>query len=450
MYRIIIIIIASLLNSQANAITLEEALASAYNNNDDLKLLRRSFLSVIEQFPQALSTFLPDVNASFGTSTSKQKIKSQYGNGAPSNETKTFSKGIGLGQNIFNGGKGVAALKAAQSGFRSARAQYYANEQSILYSAINAYVTCYVNKEKYDIATTSVKSNQKQLEAMQEKLNVGETTQTEVASAKAALALAETKKLSAYAEFQSAKANFTQIFGIEPIDIILPEIPANLPATFEVFIMQSMKTNQDIEFAKHNITSAKANEHVAKADLLPKVDFNVSAGRSYYDPENGSSNINNIDIISGISVSVPIIPKGGVQYSTIRQAKLASRSSVVKLDQTQKQVNANCISSWEGFNTARSSIGSAVEGVEAAQIAYDGSVQEELVGTKTILDVLQAEDRLNDTKISKVQATQQYILAAYQMKALLGQLTAKSLKLKVDYFEPEKEFNKVKAKIIGF
>ena len=450
MHKIIIVLITCLFSLQANAITLEEALASAYNNNDDLKLLRRGFLNAIEQFPQALSGFLPDVNASFGSSTTKQKIKSQYGNGAPSTETKSFTKGIGLQQPIFNGGKSVAALKAAQSAFRSARAQYYSNEQKILLDAINDYVTCYVAKEIYDIADTSVKSNQKQLEAVQEKLNVGETTVTEVASAKAALALAETKKLSAYADFQTAKATFTQTFGIEPVDIILPEVPADLPATFEIFVAQSMKTNQDIESAKHNITSAKANEHVAKADLLPQVNFSVSAGRSYYDPENQASNVNNIGITSGISVTVPIITKGGIQYSAIRQAKLATRSNVVRLDAAQKQVNANCISSWEGFNAAKSGIGSAADGVEAGQIAYDGTVQEELVGTKTILDVLQAEDNLNSNKIAKVQATQKYVLAAYQMKTLLGLLTAKSLKLKVDYFDPEKEFKKVKMKIIGF
>ena len=452
MYRLFIILLStSLLSVQANALTLEEALVSAYNNNDDLKINRRDFLTAIEQFSQAFSRFVPSVNASLDSTTLRQKGKGQFASGTPSIETKKLQKGIGLEQTVFNGGKGVAGLKATQSIFRSARAQYYTKEQDTIFKAIDAYVTCYETKERLDIAETSVKSNQKQLEAMQEKLNVGESTQTELASARAALSLAETKKLTAYANFQAAKAKFTQIFGTEPLDITLPEVPADLPQSFEEFVLKSMRTNQEIESAKHTISVSKAKEHMAKADLLPKVSFSVDAGRNYYDPETaGTSQTNGMSVSSTLSVKVPIIPSGGAVYSKIREAKLSTRNDAIRLDAKVKQINADCISNWEGFNTAKSSIISTTEGVKAAQIAYDGSVQEELVGTKTILDVLTSEERLNETKLAKVDATKQYILAAYQMKTLMGQLTAKSLHLKVNYFDPEQEFKNVKTKIIGF
>jgi hypothetical protein len=52
--------------------------------------------------------------------------------------------------------------------------------------------------------------------------------------------------------------------------------------------------------------------------------------------------------------------------------------------------------------------------------------------------------------VSNVEANKDYILNAYQIKALVGQLTAKSLKLKTNYFSPETEFKKIKARIIGF
>lgn len=451
MYRFIVTIVAVLLSFEACAITLEEALVSAYNNNDDLKTYRRDFLISIEQFPQALSEFMPRVEARFDSTKSKQKGKSQFGSGAPSTETNVFEKSITLTQPVFNGGRSVAALKAAQSAFRSARAQYYLKEQNTFLSAIEAYVDCYVTKERLDIADTSIKSNQKQLEAMQEKLNVGESTQTELASARAALSMAETKKLTAYANFQSAKANFTKIFGIEPLDITLPEIPTNLPLTFEEFISKSMKTNQEIENAKHETSTTKANENVAKAALLPEVNFQVKGGRTYYDPETqGTSQTNSSGVSSVLSVTIPIIPEGGAVYSKVRKAKLATRNSAINLEAKVKKVNADCITYWESFNTAKYSITSSSTGVESAQIAYDGSIQEELVGTKTILDVLISEERLNETKLAKVEATKKYILAAYQMKTLMGQLTAKSLHLKVNYFEPEQEFKNTKMKIIGF
>ncbi len=106
---------------------------------------------------------------------------------------------------------------------------------------------------------------------------------------------------------------------------------------------------------------------------------------------------------------------------------------------------------WEGFEAAKSRIVAANQGVDAAQISYDGTVQEEIVGSKTILDVLTAEEKLYEAKITRVDAYKSSVLAAYQMKLLTGELTAQSLKLKVKYFSPEEEFKTIKKKMfIGF
>ena len=89
--------------------------------------------------------------------------------------------------------------------------------------------------------------------------------------------------------------------------------------------------------------------------------------------------------------------------------------------------------------------------MEAAQISYDGTVQEEIVGSKTILDVLDAEQKLYEAKITRVDAYKNSVLAAYQMKLLTGELTAQNLKLTVKYFSPEEEFKTIKKKMFrGF
>ncbi len=88
--------------------------------------------------------------------------------------------------------------------------------------------------------------------------------------------------------------------------------------------------------------------------------------------------------------------------------------------------------------------------MKAAKTAYEGMIQEELFGSKTIIDVLRAEERLNSARDGRVEAKKDLVLAAYQMKSLLGELTARNLHLKVDYFNPEAEFKKIKNKIVGF
>ena len=74
-----------------------------------------------------------------------------------------------------------------------------AKEQETFLKEINAYLGCVEAREKYDISKISVKSNKTQLDAMKEKFKLGESTETEVASAREGLATAEANQALSYA-----------------------------------------------------------------------------------------------------------------------------------------------------------------------------------------------------------------------------------------------------------
>jgi outer membrane protein len=444
MYKFAAFFIVLLMQYNAFAVNLKEALAIAYDNNDELKIARRDFLNDIESFPQALSGFMPRIDSVIVTRDTKDKGKSQYNKGTT--ESHTVQKNLEIQQPIFNGGKSIASLKAAQSGFRSARGKFYANEQKVLLSLIDVYLKCYENEQKYSISSASVESSKKQLESTEMRLKLGESTETELAKAKAQLAIAETNKLKIHAELQAARANFVKMFGIEPKDITIPDLPSNLPSSLEELLQKATLANPAIESSRHAVVSYKANELAAKADLLPQVNFSINTGRSYRDNDKANSR----SLTSSLSMQIPIYSKGGFEYSKIRQAKNQTRKSSIELNELIKRIYASAIGSWESFNAAKYGIAASTQAVQASQIAYEGTVQEELVGSKMLLEVLEAQRQLEQAKTQNVEANVAYISSAYQMKALIGDLTAKSLKLKESYFSPENEFKKIKSKIIGF
>ena len=91
-----------------------------------------------------------------------------------------------------------------------------------------------------------------------------------------------------------------------------------------------------------------------------------------------------------------------------------------------------------------------MEAVKASELAYDGMIQEEMLGSKTIIDVLIAEKRLNDARENLADSKKAVIISAYKIKSLTGDLTARAINLPVEYFTPEKEFYKLKRKILSF
>ena len=453
MCKLTTFIVTLLLTSSVAAVDLQEALTEGYKNNEELKAARIKFLGSIEQFPRAFSGFMPSAGLQINRQNNKTKYNKKYADrlGLTPRKTDSDQGALTIQQSLFNGGSSVAALKAAQAGFRAARGAYYAGEQKILLNLITAYLDCVESKVKYDISESRVRTNIQQVNTVEEKLRLGEATEVDIATARAGLAAAETNKLAAYADFQGKKANFIRVFGIEPTNITMPELPKMLPASLDELTRRAAKLNPDIDSARHNVTSAKALEMAEKGKLLPQVSVQLQSGRTHYNPQDDINAINNRSYTTTLSVNIPIYPEGGAQYSRIRSAKNQTRNSAVQLDSAIKQTQAGVVSVWEGFEAAKSRIVAANQGVDAAQISYDGTVQEEIVGSKTILDVLTAEEKLYEAKITRVDAYKSSVLAAYQMKLLTGELTAQRLKLKVKYFSPEEEFKTIKKKIfIGF
>ena len=115
-------------------------------------------------------------------------------------------------------------------------------------------------KEKYAISKVSVRSNKTQLEAMKEKFKLGESTETEVASAREGLATAEAGQALAYAQYESAKANFERVFGVPAVDIKFPVVPTDIPASLEQLEKKAMAVNPNIDSAMHNTFSNKASQ----------------------------------------------------------------------------------------------------------------------------------------------------------------------------------------------
>ncbi|NBY34725.1 MAG: TolC family protein [Alphaproteobacteria bacterium] len=455
MYRLVLFTFITLNFSNSLALELNEALKSGYNNDEKLKIIRSDFLNEVEQFPRALAGFMPKISAGFDAIDSKVTRKSNLPVGSSGDTTSTdnsrYSKTLILDQPIFNGGSSVAELKAAQSAFRASKGDYYAKEQNIFLEEITNYLNCVEATEKYNISKISVKSNRTQLEAVKEKFKLGESTETEVASAESGLANAQANQSIAYANFEAAKAEFTKVFALEAIGIQMPELATNLPNSLEELVEIAIAANPSVISSQHLTKASKAGEYAAKGALLPQVSFKIQSGNTNYSPEDSArQNYNYNSVTSTLSVNVPILSKGGVEYSDIRRAKYKTRKAVLQLDAQIKQIKSQCKASWERFNAAKTRIAATSQGVKSGEIAYEGMLQEEMLGSKTIIDVIMSEEKLSKAREARVEAQKELVLASYNIKSLMGELTAEKMKLPVEYFNPDQEFKKLKLRIVGF
>jgi len=107
------------------------------------------------------------------------------------------------------------------------------------------------------------------------------------------------------------------------------------------------------------------------------------------------------------------------------------------------------VQNWDLLNSARAQIASFQAQVRAAEIALEGVQQEQRVGLRTVIEVLNAEQDLFSARVSLVGAQRDEVVFAYQLSASVGTLLASELNLPVDLYDPVKHYDDTRGRWFG-
>ena len=147
-------------------------------------------------------------------------------------------------------------------------------------------------------------------------------------------------------------------------------------------------------------------------------------------------------------LSVPLY-QAGAPDSRVRQAKQVYQQARRQLDEARRSADQQAVSAWQALETAQAQITSFEEQVRATDIALEGVRQEQSVGARTVLDVLDAEQESLNAKVSLVTAQTNLVLARFQVLQAIGRLNAKDLALNVPLYDPAQHYNEVRNKWWG-
>jgi outer membrane protein len=119
------------------------------------------------------------------------------------------------------------------------------------------------------------------------------------------------------------------------------------------------------------------------------------------------------------------------------------------VDDTRRQVIQAALSSWETLVAARSTVDSTRSAIRANEIALEGTQREAIVGSRTTLDVLNAEQALLQSRSTLVQNLASVVLSSYQVASAIGRLTARDLNLNVPLYDDEAYYKAVRDRLFG-
>jgi outer membrane protein len=446
------------LSGAASAESLQDALASAYANNPTLNASRAGMRATDEYVPQALANYRPTVNGtiSAGISASDTRarldangmwVSSYTDNGALRGE-------ITIIQPLYAGGRIENGVNKAESAVKAAREQLRNQEQTTLLDGVTAYMNVLLTSRVLELRQSNVAFLQEQVRAANDRFSVGEGTRTDVSQAEAALAAATASVSVSQADFLTAKANYIQVIGHEPKGLASPgPVTKLLPAKMSVAVEASRKEHPYILAALYNTETAAFNVAIQEGALLPSLGIQGKIGSTLASQSETSGTTavdraRTFDGSIGLQLTIPIY-QGGSEYSSVRQAKEQLGQAQLQTDAARAGVDTALTQAWSGLESAKAQIVAAEAAVEASQLALDGVIEEQKVGQRTTLDVLNAQSTLINAKLSQAQASTQLVVASYSVVAAMGRLDRERLGLKVAAYKPEQHYQQVRDKWFG-
>ena len=434
----------------AMADDLNQALAQTYVANPTLDAARAQLRATDEGVPQALSGWRPTIagQATAGPEWFHNGTKVPAAQAALVDRNQQFfprTYSVTVTQPLFNGFGTVSSTKAAENRVRAGRAQLLDTEQQVLFQAVQAYMNVVADQSILDLNINNQKVLEAQLQATNDRFEAGEVTKTDVAQAQSSLAGAVASVTQAQGTLENAKSIYRQVVGQEPVGLTMPTAqPVALPTRFEDAVNLSQQQPQVIA-AQYVEQASKDDIDTQFSEMLPSVSLQ---GSFTHTDESSSDNQHADDgTILGV-LSVPLY-QAGAPDSRVRQAKQVYQQARKQLDEARRSAQQQVVGAWQSLVTAQAQIKSFEEQVRANDIALEGVRQEQTVGARTVLDVLDAEQAALNSRVNLVTAQTNLVVARYQLLAAVGRLTAKDMALNVELYDPTKHYNQVRNKVWG-
>lgn len=428
--------------------TLQGALAKAYGNNPTLTAARAGQRANDENVPIERSYGLPGANA---TASYNENLASPGGNiGQP---TRSISIGPQLSVPLYQGGAVRNAVKAAKLRVDSGQANLRATEASIFSQVVGAYMDVIRDQAIVQLSRKNVDVLRTNLEATRDRFEIGDLTRTDVAQSEARLALAEGSLRGAEAQLIASREGYIRLVGDTPDDLQPPPALPGLPDRVEDSVAIALNNNPDIASAALNIDASRADIGVAKSARAPKISATVGASYTNY--------LNSLDspipgvpvdqsgtgAVAGVSLSLPIFTAGR-NAAIVRQAQSRSSQAMEQYIEVERGVIAQtrgAFASWQANNRV---IIASEQAVQANALSLEGVRAENSVGTRTILEILNAEQEYLNAQVDLVSARRNAYVAAFTLLAAMGKAEARDLGLDGGtLYDPNDNYNRVRNRI---
>ncbi len=434
----------------ASAETLREALAKAYKDNPTITGARAQQRANDENVPIARAAGLPSVSTTGGYNRNLLR-----GGNSLTNPEQQLTGFAGVTVPIFTGGAVKNSVRAAEARVEAGQDALRNTESTTFTDVVAVYNDVIRDEAVVGLNQQNVKVLDTNLRASRDRFEVGDLTRTDVAQSEARLSLARAQLQSAQAQLIASRENYVRLVGAAPRTLAPPPPLPNLGVTSDAAVEVALKDNPALLAAQKQGEAARYDISAARAARLPRV--GVTLGENYTNflgslgaGQGFSTRQSGVSTVAGLSLSLPIF-QGGRVGAQVRQAQARRSQTIEQVTATERQVIASTRSAYAIWKSSLEVIQSAETAVKANRMSLQGVRAENSVGTRSILDILNAEQELLNSQVTLVSARRDSYVAGFALLAAMGKAEADDLGLDGGpLYDPTLNYRRVRRSINDF
>ena len=426
--------------------TLYDTLSNAYNTSPLLKSYRFKLEAINEELAKALSKNRPQINLYGSVGSDETTTVNTSGvESTKNNNPKSIT--LEIQQNLYDFGRTKSLINIADNSIFAQRADLRNQEQEILLEASRIYLALLASTEINKLAKNNLLLLQKHYQATEDRFQLGEATSTDLSLAKARYFRARSDEIKSRGDIEKERSKYFSLIGIEaPKKLYFPQIKIALPKNLKDITKETLKGNPVIIASGFRKKLSFFKISSAASELLPTLDLNLSAQNAWA-PNTFFDEYENYKM--EFSFKFPLY-SGGYNYSNVRQKKKEAMQSSKILDYNIKKILKEVEILWIELNSLEAQIVSIKSTIKANEMAVEGVKKENEVGSKTLLDVLDAEQDLLEEKVEAIMVKRDKFITIFSLMAFLGKLSSSELSLDVSVYDLDKNYEAVKNIWLGF
>ena len=421
---------------QAQAENLLDVYRLALDSDPQVKAAEAAWHAMQETRQQSRALFFPQVTLSGNVMRNRQEIISSSSSSLlfPSGSTFYFTNktlSLNLNQPLYHHDYYVQ-LRQSDARVRQAEAEYHVAQQGLLLRVAELYFIVLSETDTLQFSQAEKQAIARQLEQIRQRFEVGLVAITDVHEAQARFDLASSQEIEAQTRLASSREVLREVTGMLPTKLsVLSDsavstvtLPQPEPQDVEAWVDTTRNQNFKIIAAQATTDVAAQNVEAQRAGHYPTLDAVLNHG---YGSSGGAfGDRETLDSAIGLQLSVPLY-SGGAVNSRVREAQHRLVESKQVLEQQQRAAVRETRNSYMRVLASISQVYALRQATVSNQSALDATQAGAEVGTRTTVDVLNAQRDLYRAQRDLSRARYEYVLNMVRLKQAAGMLSLADL-----------------------